>query len=408
MISTNTNAMSRRFAPLDKRGDLDAFRAELRAWLSATVPVDWPQKMEGADTASYVAFQRWWIGEMRKVDLATPHWPREWGGEDISLSQQIVVSEEMARANAPDPDLFTISLYHLPATLFGHGTTEQRERYLRGAKEGRDIWCQGFSEPNAGSDLASLRTRAERKGSAYVVNGQKIWSSFGMFADYCLLLARTNPNAQKKQAGISYFILDMKSPGVTVRAIRQITGEAEFSEIFFDDVEIPAENLIGQENEGWTIAQSTLSAERGLIVFNQAEKLARAFDRDFQLGKGSWAHDHQFRREFGLLHARMRALRILIRRMLTEIERNPEMGGAVITTFIKLHWATLLQDYTAFLLRAEGAGTLALRPSVLGGGSNTGLRVNDFLRSYAWTISGGTNEIMRNIIAERVLGMPRG
>ena len=155
---------------------------------------------------------------MRKVGLATPHWPREWGGAELSLRHQVLIFEEIARINAPNPDLFVISLYHLPATLFGHGSQAQRDRYLTGVKERGEIWCQGFSEPNAGSDLASLRTRAERKGDVYVVNGQKVWSSYGLFADYCLLLARTNPDAPKKQAGISYFILDMKAPGVTVRA----------------------------------------------------------------------------------------------------------------------------------------------------------------------------------------------
>jgi alkylation response protein AidB-like acyl-CoA dehydrogenase len=363
--------------------------------------------MKGAQAADYVKFQHWWLGELRKVGLANPHWPREWGGEDISLRHQIIVSEEMARANAPDPDLFTISLYHLPATLFAYGTPAQREKYLDGVIRGRDIWCQGFSEPNAGSDLASLRTRAERQGDVYVINGQKIWSSFGMYADYCLLLARTDPTAPKKQAGISYFIMDMKTPGVTVRPIRQITGEADFAEMFLDDVRIPVENLIGKENEGWKIAQSTLSAERGLIVFNLAEKLERAFSLDLQLGLKTWLADSQLRREYAMLHARIRALRILIRKMLGDIEENPEMGGAMITMFIKLYWATLIQDYTGFLLRAEGFGALALEHAIMGGGSNSGLRTIDFLRSYGWTISGGTNEIMRNMIAERVLGLPR-
>lgn len=407
-MTDTTSSMPRVFEPLNHRGDPDAFRAEVRAWLTATVPADWRQRMTGADVDDYVTFQKWWLGELRAVGLATPHWPREWGGEELSLAHQVIVSEEVARADAPDPDLFTISLYHLPATLFAHGTAEQRERYLGGAKAGQDIWCQGFSEPGAGSDLASLRTRAERKGDVYVVNGQKIWSSFGMHADYCLLLVRTDFEAPRKQAGITYLILDMTSPGVTVRPIRQITGDSEFAEVFLDNVEIPVGNRIGGENEGWKIAQSTLSAERGLIVFGLAERLARAFEHDLQLGRDAWVKDDQFRRQYGLLHARMRAVRLLIRRMLGEIESNPEMGGALITTFIKLYWATLLQDYTAFLLRAEGPDALREHPTILGAGQNSGLRLNDFLRSYAWTISGGTNEIMRTMIAERVLGLPKG
>jgi alkylation response protein AidB-like acyl-CoA dehydrogenase len=397
------------FAPMRKRDDLADFRAELRAWLAATVPPGWQQKMKGADTTQYVAFQRWWVSELLKVNLATPHWPRDWGGEELSLRHQIVIAEEMAKAGAPDPDLFTISFYHLPATLFGYGSQEQRARYLDGAKNGRDVWCQGFSEPNAGSDLAALRTKAERKGDVYVVNGQKIWSSYGMFADYCLLLARTDPTAPKKQAGISYFILDMKSPGITIRPIRQITGEADFAEVFFDNVEIPVANLIGAENDGWRIAQATLSAERGLIVFGLIERLALAFERDLAGARNGWLQDDQLRREYGMLHARMRAVRLMIGQMLCETEENPEMGGAAaLAALIKLNWATLLNDYTLFLVRAEGIGGLHAQPSVLGGGQNTGIRINDFLKSYGWTISGGSNEIMRNIIAERVLGLPKG
>jgi len=398
-----------RFAPMDKRNDMDSFRAELRAWLAATVPPGWQDKMKGASSDAYAAFQRWWVSELLKVNLATPHWPRDWGGEALSLRHQIVITEEMARAGAPDPDLYTISFYHLPATLFGYGSEHQRQRYLEGAKTGKDVWCQGFSEPGAGSDLASLRTKAERQGDFYIVNGQKIWSSYGMFADYCLLLARTDPTAPKKHAGISYFILDMKTPGVTIRPIRQITGEADFAEVFFDNVAIPVENLIGAENEGWKIAQATLSAERGLIVFGLIERLALAFERDLAGAKDSWLQDDQCRRQYGMLRARMRAVRLLIRQLLCETEENPEMEGAsALAAFIKLNWATLLQDYTAFLIRAEGIGALSAQPAVLGGGQNTGIRINDFLKSYAWTISGGTNEIMRNIIAERVLGLPRG
>jgi alkylation response protein AidB-like acyl-CoA dehydrogenase len=172
--------MSRTFDPLSLRHDIDAFRAEVRAWLEATVPADWQQQMSGASEEEYVAYQTWWFEEMRKVGLATSHWPREWGGAELSLRHQVVIFEEIARINAPNPDLFVISLYHLPATLFGHGSSAQRDRYLKGVVERNEIWCQGFSEPNAGSDLASLRTRAERKGDVYVVNGQKVWSSYGL------------------------------------------------------------------------------------------------------------------------------------------------------------------------------------------------------------------------------------
>lgn len=399
------------FAPLDKRDDLTAFRAEVRAWLQATVPSDWRARMSGASEDAYVAYQRWWFEEMRKVGLATPHWPKEWGGAELSLRHQTLIFEEIARLDAPNPDLFVISLYHLPATLFAHGTKAQQARYLKGVQERGEVWCQGFSEPNAGSDLASLRTRAERKGEVYVVNGQKVWSSYARHADYCLLLARTDPNAPKKQAGISYFILDMKTPGVTVRPIRQPTGQAEFCEIFFDNVEIPVENLIGQENQGWMIAQSTLSAERGLIIFEYSERMAHALARDLEAvadGRASWFEDDQFRREFMKAYAEMNGLRLLIRDMMTDVETHGEISDPNKPSLIKIQFSELLRRYTDLRLKIEGVEAQKVQPNILGGGLQTGNRMYDFLFSYSWTIAGGANEVIKNIIAERALGLPRG
>jgi len=400
-----------RFDPLAQAHDLDAFRAELRAWLAATLPADWRTMMSGASEEAYATFQHWWFSEMQAVGLATPHWPRDWGGADLSLRHQRIIFEEIARIDGPNPDLFVISLYHLPATLFAHGSPAQRDRYLAGVKDRGEVWCQGFSEPNAGSDLASLRTRAERRGDTYVVNGQKVWSSNAMFADYCLLLARTDPNAPKKHAGISYFIMDMKSPGVTVRPIRQATGQAEFCEIFLDDVMIPAANLIGAENQGWLIAQSTLSAERGLIIFEHSERMARALENDLAAardGREDWWQDDQFRRDFMRAYAEMNGLRLMIRRMLEEIEANPEMGAATTPPLVKIQFSELLRRYTDLRLRIEGLKAQRLEPVLKGGGHQTGNRMFDFLWSYAWTIAGGANEIIKTVIAERTLGLPRG
>ncbi|HET6970638.1 MAG TPA: acyl-CoA dehydrogenase family protein [Phenylobacterium sp.] len=410
MTTLVASAPARTFEPLARLDDLEAFRAEVRAWLEATVPADWRTRMAGASEEEYVAYQRWWLGEMRKVGLATPHWPRDWGGADLSLRHQTVIFEEIARIDAPNPDLFVISLYHLPATLFGHGSPEQRDRYLTGVKERGEVWCQGFSEPNAGSDLASLRTRAERKGDVYVVNGQKVWSSYGRYADYCLLLARTDPTA-KKHAGISYFILDMTSPGVTVRPIRQPTGAAEFCEIFLDNVEIPVANRIGEENQGWLIAQSTLSAERGLIIFELAERMARAFEADLaeaRAGRADWFRDDQFRREYMAAYGQMVGLRLMIRRMMGEMEVNAEIGASTMPSLIKIQFSELLRRYTDLQLRIGGLEAQKQRPNILGGGLQTGNRMYDFLMSYAWTIAGGANEIIKTVVAERMLGLPRG
>jgi len=401
--------VTRRFDPIAKKNDLEAFRHEIRAWLQATIPPNWHETMADADERRFVEFQRDWFVEMKKVGLGTPHWPKDWGGPDLSLRHQVIIFEEIAQMDAPTADLYTITLYHLPATLFGYGTPAQRERYLKGALERNEVWCQGFSEPNAGSDLASLRTRAERKGDSYVVNGQKIWSSFGAHADYCLLLARTDPNAPK-HAGISYFILDMKSPGVTVRPIQQATGRAEFTEIYLDNVVIPVENRIGNENEGWSIAQSTLSAERGLIIFEHSERLARMLERDLDAarkGGAAWCQDDEFRRAYVRIVADMYGLRALIRKMLSEIEANPEMGGALMPPLIKLHYSELLRRYTELRLRIGGLSTQRREPVPMAGGYVSTNLMYDFLWSYAWTIAAGTNEIIRTIVAERILGLPR-
>lgn len=409
-LSPPTVSPARVFDPLAHKDDLTAFRAEVRAWLEAVVPADWQERMTGAVEADYVAFQRWWFAEMQKVGLATPHWPRDWGGADIGIRHQTIIFEEVARAGAPGPELFVISLYHLPATLFGHGSQAQRDRYLTGVKERGEVWCQGFSEPNAGSDLASLRTRAERRGDVYVVNGQKVWSSYGAFADYCLLLARTDFEAPKKQAGITYFILDMKAPGVTVRPIRQATGQSEFCEIFLDNVEIPVADRIGEENAGWMIAQSTLSAERGLIVFELSERMARAFDADLAEAKrtdAAWLKDDQLRREFTAAYSDMVTLRLMIRAMMQEVEADPHMGSATLPTYIKIHFSNILRRYTDFRVRIGGLAAQVQQPAVMGGGHQTGNAMHDFILSYAWSISGGTVEILKTVIAERVLGLPR-
>ncbi|MBG6120067.1 MULTISPECIES: acyl-CoA dehydrogenase family protein [unclassified Sphingobium] len=403
------------FAPLAKLDDPDAFRAEVRAWLAATLPADWLTKLTGASEDEYVAFQRWWFEELMKVGLATAHWPKAWGGEELPMRYAVILNEELARADAPRPTLFTISLFHLPATLFSYGTQEQRDRYLTGVRERGEIWCQGFSEPGAGSDLASLRARAEKKvkpdgSTVYVVNGQKVWSSFGLHANHYLLLARTDPNAPKKQAGISFFLMDLNSPGVTRRPIKQINGEAEFCEVFLDDVEIPAENLIGQENEGWKIAQSTLSAERGLIIIDLAERMGYEVDsklREAKAGALDWWNDSALRRDFMRLYARTVSVRAIVRGMAQELIDNPYVAGSPTPTYVKLLYSELLHDYSSFMLAREGMAGQVWQPKVMGAGKHTTNKFDDYLSSYSWTISGGTNEVLKNMLAERILGLPR-
>ena len=384
--------------------DLPAFRREIRDWLGSVVPTDWKARMARASNEEYIAFQRWWMKERSKVGLAIPHWPVEYGGAGLTLKHLIAIADEMARADAPTARMFTISLIHLPGTLFPHGTEEQKRRYLAGVANG-DVWCQGFSEPNSGSDLASLRCRAVRDGDHYVINGQKIWSSYSMYADHCILLTRTDPDAQKHR-GITYFIMDMRSPGVEVRPIRQANGRSEFGEIFLTNVRIPAENMIGKENNGWRVAQATLASERGVIAFEGGERQryeVEAFYRKSLASDAAWLRDDQLRREFMTFLMEMQAGRRLLRRVLEESE-TPEASASVLPSLVKLSGTVLRQRICSFMTRIAGVdgqefAMLAEEPF--------GSPMFEFLSAFSGTIAGGTNEIQRNIVAERGLGMPR-
>ena len=381
------------------------FRQSVRSWLAENVPADWRKSMTGADEAAFADFQRWWFGRLLEAGFALPHWPKQWGGADWSLDQQVVFYEEVARADAPRTTLFFISLYHVPATLLEWGSEAQKSRYLPGVAQG-DVWCQGFSEPNAGSDLASLRTSAVSKGDHYVVNGQKIWSSLAQFARYCLLLARTD-KAAPKHRGISYFILDMRSEGVTTKPIRQMTGVSEFNEIFLDDVRIPAENLIGEENQGWLIAQTTLASERGLTVLELSERMAIALEQLIEQAnaQGKCLQDAQFRRRLVDLHTDVQSLRLLVKQQLDRARRSESLG--VEATMIKLHYTRCLRRFTELQVALEGIESQHYQPGLLGGGQQTGNPMFDYLSSWMWSIAGGSNEVIRNLIAERGLNLPR-
>jgi alkylation response protein AidB-like acyl-CoA dehydrogenase len=389
---------------------LETFRAEVRGWLAANLPADWRQKMLGAAEADHVAFQKWWFARLMEGGYGAPHWPEEWGGSGFSFAEQIVLYEEIARAGAPRLILYFIALHHVLGTLLHWGTDAQRRRHFPAVLAGDEIWCQGFSEPNAGSDLASLRTRAERRGDHYIVNGQKTWSSNAHLARYCLLLARTDPKASKTR-GISYFILDLQTPGVSLRPIKQMTGASHFNEIFLDDVKIPAENLIGPENGGWAVAQSTLSSERGLSVLELAERMREGFkllldDARWARGDGNAPYeDDEIRRRLVDVHARIEALRLLVNQQLTSVLKGEAAG--VEPSIIKLYYSDLLRDFTELGVAIGGIDAQYLQAVLMGGANETGYWMQDYLYSWAWTISGGSSEIQRNIIAERGLGLPR-
>ncbi len=385
---------------IDRRSDPVAFRAELREWLGRVVPPCWQERMTDASDEDFSRFQRWWLAELDAQGLATAHWPVEWGGEELTIQEQVIIFEELARAKAPDLVMFTISLNHVPGTLAKWGTKEQIDRYIPGVRNG-EVWCQGFSEPGAGSDLASLRTRAVRDGDRYIVNGQKVWSSYGAYADYYLLLARTDPDAPKHK-GISCFIMDLKAPGVEVRPIRQMNGMNEFCEVFLDDVEIPAGNLIGPENEGWAVAQSTLSTERGLLIFALCERMNILFEEQFASPDAArWMEDDQLRREMMTCYADMQAVRGLIHSMLAD------HNASEFPPIVKILYGETLQRFSEMWTRIDGLDAMVERPTFISSGYAKGNWMVDYLTSWTWTISGGSNEILRNVIAERQLGLPR-
>jgi alkylation response protein AidB-like acyl-CoA dehydrogenase len=388
---------------------LDNFRVTVRQWCTEHVPIGWRQAQTGATHEEYVTFQQSWFQELRTANYAVPHWPKEWGG-GLSMAEQVILHQELAAHDAPRLVLAFVAIHHAASTLLYAGTDEQRQRYLPSILEG-EIWCQGFSEPEAGSDLASLKTTAERVGDSYIVNGQKLWSSYAIEADWCLLLARTNVHAPKRR-GISYFLMDMNSPGIELRSIRQATGESHFCEMFLDDVEIPVAQLVGEENAGWDVAQSTLSAERGMTMLELAERLGHA-----GLGRlvatclrspsvlSQSDGGLSILNRLAELEIEVNGLRQLCRGMVEE--NGARTPGNVDASIAKLFYSELLQRMTDFGVEVEGleAQTALQRP--LSSSFESGTWALDFIGSWEWTIPGGTSEIQRSIIGERGLGLPR-
>jgi alkylation response protein AidB-like acyl-CoA dehydrogenase len=381
--------------------DLDDFRGEVRAWCRAHVPAGWREAQTGVPEEEFVAFQRAWFGELRAAGWAVPHWPAEWGG-GMPVAQQVVLYQELAAHDAPRLVLAFVSIHHAASTLLVAGTDEQRRRHLPAILEG-ETWCQGFSEPEAGSDLAGLRTTARRDGDRFVVDGQKLWVSGGRHADRCLLLARTDPAAPKRK-GISYFLLDMTTSGVEVRPIRNAIGDSHFCEVFLNDVSIPATDLVGQENSGWQVAQSTLGAERGMTMLELAERLGNAGFR--WLVASCPSDDPVVADRLAGFEAEITGLRGLCRDFVEKSEAGT--AGPADASIVKLFYSELLQRMTDFGAEVGGLPAQTTLVKSASSGWESGSWMLDFIGSWEWTIPGGSSEIQRNIIAERVLGLPRG
>jgi len=377
----------------------EAFRAELRAWLQINVPRErLPATLEGE-----AAFLSAWQRRLYEAGWAAVHWPRQYGGRGVSLAEQAIFQEEMARARAPQM-MNRVGINLVGPTLIAHGTEEQRRRYLQRILSCEEIWCQLFSEPNAGSDLASLRTRAERDGDVFRVNGQKVWTSYAQFASFGILLARTDPTAPQHK-GISCFLVDMHSPGITIRPLRQLTGSAEFSETFFDNVIIPRANLIGVENDGWKVASTTLAHERGTAFPFKEQVLHKIYVDELAdlLRRRGGRDDPIVRQRYAARFIDVEIMRLHNCRMMTKLARG-ELPGAD-SSLVKLFWADLTHGLNE--LSMEVIGPWSQLPEI---DEHPGIDKpwhHRFLWSLCGSIAGGTSEIQRNIIAQRLLGLPR-
>ncbi len=366
-----------------------AFRDELRAWIEANHPGPEPE----GDVAGF-EFRRAWQRRLHEDDWAGVSWPKEYGGRGATLVEQAIYNEELGRAQAPST-ANVLGLARGGPTVIAHGTEEQKRRYLEPILSADEIWCQGFSEPEAGSDLASLKTRAVRDGSEWVVTGQKVWTTLAHHAKWCMLVARTDADAPRHK-GLTYFLMDMEQDAVQVRPLRQITGEAEFNELFIEEARIPDENIVGGEGNGWAVAITTLMHERATLAFGLqiqvkitlGELLADARD-------SGAAEDPVIRDRLAQIYIESEVLRLTALRGLSAIMRTGVPGPE--GSLGKWQWAEVNQALTELALELRGGRAVLYDDRW----------TYRFLRARANSIEGGTTEILKNIVAERVLGLPR-
>lgn len=368
-----------------------AFRDEMRAWLAAN-PVP-PRPQEGGDDADF-AWRRAWQRTLYDGGWAAPSWPAEFGGRGATLTESAIYFEELGRSRVPLPANVLGLLLGGP-TLMVWGTDEQKERYLPPILSGEEIWCQGFSEPGAGSDLASLQTKAVKDGDEWVVTGQKVWTSAAQWSKWCMLVTRTDGDVPKHK-GLTYFLLDMEQPGVTIRPLKQITGEAEFNELFLEEARIPDANVVGGVGNGWKVALTTLMNERAGLGFALQVALRRYLD-DLLVAadERGLLEDSAYAEKLGELHTRCESIRLLAWKGLTDVEKYGQPGPE--GSLVKWLWSDTNQKTTQ--LAADIVGPEAF---IYGNDWSYNL-----LRARGNTIEGGTTEVLKNIVAERVLGLPR-
>lgn len=373
----------------------DALRHDFQGWLAANPP----PKLDGkVELSRFVEVSRVWQNRLAAERWIAVHWPEQYGGRGLTLLDEAVLQECLAAAGSPQLiNLFGLTM--VGPVLIKHGSEEQKTRFLRRILTAEDLWCQGFSEPEAGSDLAALKTSAVRTAAGWEVSGQKVWTSFAQYADWCFLLVRSD-TAAAKHKGLSYLLVPMKTKGIEVRPLTQISGDQEFNEVFFDKVPVASENLVGQAGEGWKIAISTLMYERVVLTFSrhlQSEQMLNEIGSMLKC-RGCERSEHL---RFGRLIAESMAVRALALSHLTSYDGSIVPGPE--GSLDKLSWSESFQRIAAFALELQGADGI-----LTGSGAPAGGRyLHQYLYSRGRTIAAGTSEVQRNIIAERVLGLPK-
>jgi alkylation response protein AidB-like acyl-CoA dehydrogenase len=386
----------------------EAFRQRVRAWLEANIPREW-RAVRNPDIPRAEAFDmlRRWQRQLYDAGFIGLTWPREAGGAGLTFLEEMVLHQEMALAKAP-PILNILGVGMAGPTIIAYGTDEQKKRYPPKILSGEEIWCQGYSEPDAGSDLASLQTRAVKDGDTWVINGQKVWTSLAHIADWMMLLARTDPDAPRHK-GITYFLLDMHAPGVTVKPLKQITGDDEFNEAFFDNVRVHESQVLGGVNNGWAVGLTTLMYERLALGFGLQVRLRIALDGLIDLARRMEkdgrviTKDPVMRQKLAQLWIDTESLKYTGARAVTKLLRG-ELPGPEASAG-KMVWVETHQRLQELAMEIQGPYA-----QVRGGDRavDGGLWQYTFLRSRANSIEGGTTEIQKNIIGERVLGLPKG
>jgi alkylation response protein AidB-like acyl-CoA dehydrogenase len=386
-----------------------AFAHEAREWLEANVPREWRKDhaWSRAEDSLWLEIARDWQNKLFEGGWAAIAWPRKHGGRGATVIERWLFEEQLDRVGAPRPIASSGAVDLIGAALLHHGTEAQRRRFIQPLLCGSDLWCQGFSEPGAGSDLASLRTRGDRDGGHFVVNGQKVWTSHADIADWCFLLCRTEPDAPK-HTGISLLLVDMRTPGISVRPLKQMTGDAEFCEVFFDNVHVAADLMVGAPGAGWHIAMGILAHERGPVwTFTFERRIRRSFERLVRLARDSGAGrralaDPLVRQRLAQSHIEVDILRLVGYRSLTKLLRTGHPGvESSVEKLLGSETDQRLQDAAMQVLGAYGTGYEGRRAAA------AETVAGEYLYARSETIMGGTSEIQRNLIAQRILGLPR-